>query len=58
MEVGGQFHGPAALAPVKNPQYPVDRRLSGLQKRSERSGEEIKSIPLPGIEPPLMQPVS
>jgi hypothetical protein len=43
MEVSGQFHAPAALAPGKEPQYPLDRRLGGSQNRSERVGEEKNS---------------
>jgi hypothetical protein len=33
----------------------MDRRLSGLQSRS--GGEEKNSQPLPGLEPPIIQPV-
>jgi hypothetical protein len=51
MEVSGQLHAPAALPPEKSPCYPLDRRLSELQSRSGRGGEEIKSQPPPGIEP-------
>jgi len=32
--------------------YPLDRRLSGPQSRSERGGEEKNFEPLPGLEPP------
>jgi len=35
----------------KSPCYPLDRRLSGLQSRSGRGGEEKNSQPLPGLEP-------
>jgi hypothetical protein len=38
--------------------YPLDRRLSGLQSRSGRGGEEKNSQPLPGLEPPIIQPVT
>jgi len=34
----------------KSPQYPLDRRLSGLQSWSECSSKEKKSLPLPGTE--------
>jgi hypothetical protein len=51
MEVCGQVHVPAALPFGKNPRYPMDRRLGGPHSRSERSGEEKNSHPLPGIEP-------
>jgi hypothetical protein len=32
------------------PRYTFDRRLGGPQSRSERGGEERKSLPLPGME--------
>jgi hypothetical protein len=41
----------------KSPWYPLDRRLGGLQSRSGRGGEEVNSQPLPGLEPPIIQPV-
>jgi hypothetical protein len=34
----------------KNPRYPLDRRLGGLQRRSGRSGVEKKLFVLPEIE--------
>jgi hypothetical protein len=42
----------------KSPWYPLDRRLCGPQSRSGRGGEEKNSQPLPGIEPPNIQPVA
>jgi hypothetical protein len=45
MEVSGQLHTPTALARGKKPRYPLDRRLGGLQIRSERGGEEKISCP-------------
>jgi hypothetical protein len=42
----------------KCPWYPLDKRLGGLQSRSGRGGEEKNSQPLPGIEPPIIQPVA
>jgi len=36
----------------KSPRYPLDRRLGGSQKRSERGGEQKNSQPLTGLEPP------
>jgi hypothetical protein len=58
MEVSGQLEGPAALHPGKEPQYPLDRRLGGPQNRSGRGGEEKNSQPLPGLEIPIIQPVT
>jgi len=43
---------------VKSPWYPLDRRLGGPQSRSGRGGEEKNSQPLPGLEPPIIQPVA
>jgi hypothetical protein len=42
----------------KIPGYPLDRRLGGPQCRSGRGGEEKNSQPLPGLEPPIIQPVA
>jgi hypothetical protein len=42
----------------KSPWYPLNRRLDGLQRRSGRGGEEKNSQPLPGLEPPIIQPVA
>jgi hypothetical protein len=50
---------PRSLYPQgKSPRYPLDRRLGGPQSRSERGGEEKNPQPLPGIEPPTIQPVA
>jgi hypothetical protein len=35
-----QLHALAALPPGKKPQYPLDRRLGGPQRKSGRPGEE------------------
>jgi hypothetical protein len=40
MEVSGQLHAPAILSLGRSPRYPLKRRLSGPQSRSELSGEE------------------
>jgi hypothetical protein len=37
---------------------PLDRRLGGLQSRSGCDGVEENSQPLPGLEPPIIQPVA
>jgi hypothetical protein len=36
----------------------LDRRLGRPQNRSGRGGEEKNSQPLPGLEPPIIQPVA
>jgi hypothetical protein len=50
MELSGQLHAPAALSPLKELQYPLDRMLGGPQSRSGRGGEKKNSQPLPGIQ--------
>jgi hypothetical protein len=42
----------------KSPPYPMDRRLGGPLSRSGRGGEEKNSQDLPGLEPPIIQPVA
>jgi hypothetical protein len=42
----------------KEPWYPMDRRLGGLQSRSGRGGEEESSKPLPGLQTSTIQPVA
>jgi hypothetical protein len=56
MEVSGQLYAPTDLPPGKEPL--LDRRLGGLQSRSERDGEEENSQPLSGLEPSIIQPVA
>jgi hypothetical protein len=58
MEVSGQLHALAALLLGKSPWYPMEKRQGGPQSRSGRGGEENKSQPLPGLEPPIIQPVA
>jgi hypothetical protein len=36
----------------------LDTSPSGPQSRSGRGGEEQNSQPLPGLEPPIIQPVA
>jgi hypothetical protein len=55
--MSGQFHGPAALPQGNFPWYPLDRRLSGRQSRSGRSGEEINLV-TSGIQTLAVQPVA
>jgi hypothetical protein len=38
--------------------YPLDRRLGGSQTRYDRGGEKKIFQLLPGLEPPIMQPVA
>jgi hypothetical protein len=58
MEVSGQLHDPAALSQGKSPPYSFKRRLDGHQSRSGYGGGEKNSQPLPGLEPPVIQPVA
>jgi hypothetical protein len=56
--MSGQIHAPAALPQGKSPWYPLDRRLDGPWNWSGRAGEEKNSQPLPGLEPPIIQPIA
>jgi hypothetical protein len=58
MEMSDRFHVPTTLPQRKSPLHPLDRRLSGLQSRSEHGGEEKNSQPLSGLEPPIIQPAA
>jgi hypothetical protein len=50
---------PRPLCPQrKNPWYPLERGLGGPQNWSEYSDEEKYSQPLPGLEPPIIQPAA
>jgi hypothetical protein len=43
----------------KSPWYPLDRRLGvPPQSRSGHGGEQKNSQPLPGLKPPIIQPVA
>jgi hypothetical protein len=42
----------------KSPWYPLDRRVGGPQSRSGRGSEQKNSQPLPGNEPPIIQPLA
>jgi hypothetical protein len=48
MESGCHLHAPAVMPPGKQPEYPLDERLGGLQCRSGRFGGE--KYPNPGRE--------
>jgi hypothetical protein len=41
----------------KKPWYPLDRRSGETQSWSGRGGEEKNFQPLPGLEPPIIQPI-
>jgi hypothetical protein len=56
--VSDQLQAPAAVSQGKSPWYPLDRRLDGPQSWSGLGDEEINSQPLPGLEPPIIQPVA
>jgi hypothetical protein len=43
---------------IEGVEHPVDRRLGGPQSQSGHGGEEKNSKPLPGLEPPIIQPVA
>jgi hypothetical protein len=59
MEVTGQLHAPAALPPrKKSPWYLLGMRLGGPQSRSGHGDEDKNSQPLPGLQPPIIQPVA
>jgi hypothetical protein len=50
---------PSHITPQgKNHRYPFDRRLGGLQSQFGRGDEEKNSQPLPGLEPPIIQPAA
>jgi hypothetical protein len=58
MEGSGKLHAPAALPQGKSPWCPLDRRPGGPHSRPGRGGEEKNSQPLPGLEPPIIQPLA
>jgi len=58
MEESGQFHAPVALYPGKEPRYPLNLRLGGVQNRFGHGAEEKNSQPLPGIKHQSSSPQS
>jgi hypothetical protein len=59
MQMSSQLHALTSLPPHgKSPWYTLDRKLGGTQRRSGRGGEEETSQLLPGLEPPIIQPVA
>jgi hypothetical protein len=57
MEDSHQLHAPTALIPRREPQYLLDRRLSGSQSRSGRCEEDTK-LSLAGYRISAAQPAS
>jgi hypothetical protein len=49
---------PGRFTQRKSPWHPLDRRLGGPQNWTGGGGEEKNSQPLPGLEPPIIQPVA
>jgi hypothetical protein len=64
LDLGTRWRGVVSFAPRplypqgKNPWYPLDRRLGGPQSRFGQGGGEKNSQLLPGLEPPIIQPVA
>jgi hypothetical protein len=64
LDLGTRFRRVVSFTPRpiypqgKSPWYPLERRLHGSQSRYGRGGEEKNSHPLPGLEPPIIQPVA
>jgi len=42
----------------KEPWYPLDRRLGGLQRQSKHFGEKSNFLSLPGFVPWIIQPAA
>jgi hypothetical protein len=59
LDLGINNFTPRPLYPQrKSSWHPLDRRLGGPKSLSERGGEEKNFQPLPGLEPPIIQPVA
>jgi hypothetical protein len=59
MELNGQIYGPAVLPPTppgQGPLYSFGTGQNKAQSRSERCGQEKKSLPRPEIEPRSSSP--
>jgi hypothetical protein len=57
MEVNDQVHAPPTLPPGKEPLVPIGEEAGWAQSRSGR-GDKKNSQPLPGLDPPIIQPVA
>jgi hypothetical protein len=56
---GGQLtSSPGHITPEKEEWYPLNRRVSGPQRRSGRFGEEENNLPLRGFEPRTLRSVA
>ena len=51
MEVSGEIHATVALTPGKEPQYTLNGRINGTQRRHGRVGEEKNILSLLGFHP-------
>jgi hypothetical protein len=59
LEVTGQLHAPATLAPGKESLVPIQQEAGWAPELVwTRCGEEKISQPLPGLEPLIIQPES
>jgi hypothetical protein len=58
MEVSGQIRARPLYPKEKSPWYPLDRRLGGPHSRFGRGSEEKNSQLLPGLDPPIIQPIA
>jgi hypothetical protein len=56
---GGEWPASRPLYPQRqSPWYPLDKELGGPQSRSGHGGKAKNSQTLPGLEPPIIQPVA
>jgi hypothetical protein len=58
MEVSGQLYVPATLPTRKDPLVPSGSEAGWAYSLSGHGGEEKNSQPLPGFQPPIIQPVA
>ena len=59
MDVSSQHHGPTAW-PLKEPQYPFNRRPGGPDSQSGllKKKKEVSCLPLPGFDPRTVEPIT
>jgi hypothetical protein len=58
MEVSGKLHTLATFTHRREPRYPLNRRLAGLQTQSGHFGEEKNLLILLGFKPRIIQPIA